>query len=87
MAKEEEDRAKTSTKAARISALSVNLAHFRRTALQEHKCEICNRPLDDQELEKFIQRQVRCLVINQTSPARATAQVHLVLPLVVCFVF
>lgn len=59
MAKEERQHKDTSTKAARVTALSVNIVHFKKTAVEQHKCQICNRPLSQQELQNFLQYQAR----------------------------
>jgi hypothetical protein len=67
MAKEERQHKDTSTKAARVTALSVNIVHFKKTAVEHHKCQICNRPLNQQELQNFLQYQVCCHSITEIS--------------------
>lgn len=58
IADEESRRNETSTKAARVNALAVNIDHWKKYACSQHKCQVCERPLNQQELDVFLKRQV-----------------------------
>ena len=61
--KEEREHKEASTKHSRVAALGVNIDHFKKVAVEQHKCQICDRPLNNQELQKFLRFQVSCCSI------------------------
>lgn len=64
MEKEEREHKEASTKHSRVAALGVNIDHFKKVAVEQHKCQICDRPLNNQELQKFLRFQVSCCCLT-----------------------
>ena len=78
--KEEREHKEASTKHSRVAALGVNIDHFKKVAVEQHKCQICDRPLNNQELQNFLRFQVSCCCINHRLVVSALSlQLHFAL--------
>ena len=56
--KAEKDKSGQMAKLERVKSFRINVVHWKDHAVKQHECNTCGRPLNQQELQHFLARQV-----------------------------